>query len=456
MAQLLEEFPPVATADWEAVVAADLKGAKRDKLVWHTAEGIAVQPFYRRQDLEGRPQADPGITPGWEIADSMPANVDVDAARFEEAGANAVQELGFALAEGIEHYAQNRPAAMTFSFAIGSSYFLQIAKLRAFRLLWARVAESFGAAIPLTLHTRTSRWNKSIYDAYNNVLRTTTEAMSAAIGGADTIHVEPFDFTFRQPTAASERLAHNVHLVLKHEAYLDRVGDPAAGSYYVETLTDSLAREAWKLMQRIEEMGGFTKAHDMGMIPGEIAASRAKKELDVAQRRRIFVGVNQYPDAGERMLDKLSPHDSLELRRGPEAFEDLRLRTEQSNHPPVFLLAEFGDLKMRKARSQFCANFFGCAGFKIVTQHFGSADEIAAAQADAIVLCSSDGEYSSVAADVVAAIAKAGRKTPVIVAGYPKESVEALEAAGVAGFVHARSNAVEALAHWQEALQVGR
>jgi methylmalonyl-CoA mutase len=166
----------------------------------------------------------------------------------------------------------------------------------------------------------------------------------------------------------------------------------------------------------------------------------------------VFVGVNQYPNAGETMLSKLERHDSSSVRRGPEIFEDIRLRTEQSKRTPKILLAEIGDLKMRKARSQFIANFFGCGGFAIETKHFNQAADIAAEQADAIVLCSSDLEYTSFAADVVEALKKAGRPTPVLVAGYPKESIETLKAAGVADFIHLRSNAAETLAVWQERL----
>jgi methylmalonyl-CoA mutase len=458
--KLLEEFPPVSTADWESAIRADLKGSDYDKkLVWRTADGIALRPYYRAEDLAGLEFLDAvrGARAGndWQIAGEPPARIDIDAARFEESGATTVQELGYALAEGIEFLAEQRPPGVTFCFAIGSSYFFQIAKLRAFRLLWAGVVEAFKLPeLETTLHCRTSRWNKTIYDAHNNVLRATTEAMAAAIGGADSITVEPYDETFKQPDSPSRRLARNTQLILKHEAYLDRVADPAAGSYFIESLTASLAGAAWKLMQSIEEFGGFRKAHDSGMIPAEIAKARSEKEKAIAERRRVFVGVNQYPNPAERMLGKLEAHDSIDVRRGPEAFEDLRLRTEQSGRAPSILLAEIGDAKMRKARSQFMANFFGCAGFSVVTRTFERAADIAGTEADAIVLCSSDPEYLAAAAELAGALKNTGRATPVIVAGFPKESIEALKSAGVADFIHIRTNAAESLAAWQDRLGV--
>lgn len=447
MPRLLEEFPPVATEAWEAAIHADLKGADYDKrLVWHTDEGIAVRPYYR-----SAPGAGPAVakeTNEWEILDAPP-HADVDAARFDEMGATVVQELGCALAEGIEFFAAGRPSEITFSFAIGSSYFFQIAKLRAFRLLWRRALEAFGSPeIRTRIHCRSSRWNKSIYDASNNILRATTEAMAAAIGGADSISVEPWDATFKAPGEASLRLARNTQLILKHEAYLDRVVDPAAGCYYIEALTGSLASEAWKLMQRIEEFGGCVKACQAGMIPAEIAEARAAKEAAIAQRRRIFVGVNQYPNTDERMLDRFQPHETYDVRKAPEVFEDIRLRTEQAVRRPVFLLAEFGDVKMRKARSQFSANLFGCGGFQVIARFFDDVAAIARESADAIVLCSSDAEYP----DAVALLARLGVKTPLIVAGYPKDSVDLLRKLGVADFIHIRSNAAETLAAWQQRL----
>jgi methylmalonyl-CoA mutase len=390
--------------------------------------------------------------------------ITIRAHRFTESGATIVQELGFALAEGVEIIAQltdrgltpdDAAQALAFSFAIGPNYFPEIAKLRAARTLGARAVESFhpaeAGAAKMTIYARTAHCTKTIYDPYVNVLRATTEAMAAAIGGADSIQVEAFDETYREPDEASRRLARNTQLILKHEAWLDRSVDPAGGSYYLEGLTDSLAREAWALVQQIEVAGGFLKYSQSGALDRDVAKSRAERELAVSTRRATIVGTNQYPNLQERMLPKIEHADRAP--RAARIFEDIRLRTERhaarTGHTPRFLPLEAGDVKMRKARSGFITNFFGCAGFEIETAEAVTGDP------DVIVLCSSDPEYAALAPRVIQELRDAGKATPVIVAGHPADSIEQLQQAGVADFVHARSNAAEVLRAWQERLGVG-
>lgn len=479
--RLLKEFPPVTTDRWMEVVQKDLKGTDfNKKLLWQTDEGIAVRPFYRAEDLTGLEHMGPapgefpyvrGTRPDndWEIREKPVADSsDVIAAhRFHDAGATVVQELGYGLAEAVDRLAsapergqtaEDAAGAIAFSFAIGGNFFFEIAKLRAARMLWAKVVESFGCsrrAAKMIVHARTSRWNKSVYDAYNNILRGTTEAMSAVIGGCDSLAVAPFDEVYRDPDENSRRLGRNAQSILKHESWFDRTVDPAGGSYYVEVLTASIAKEAWKLFQEIESRGGFAAAK--ASIDEAIAASRTKKEAAVASRRRVIVGTNNYPNTKERMFDRVQPARlAANGPRAAEAFEQVRFRTERSGKAPKFLLAELGDLKMRKARSGFVRNFLGCGGFEIHAKSFGSVEEAATAakQADAVVLCSSDPEYPALAPALIAAIKAAESKAPVIVAGYPQESLEALKAAGVADFIHIRSNGVETLKNWQNRLGV--
>jgi methylmalonyl-CoA mutase len=389
--------------------------------------------------------------------------VTVRAHRFSEAGATAVQELGLALAEGIEIMAQFTSRGMTadhaaqalaFSFGIGPAYFLEIAKLRAARTLWARVVESFQPASTdaarMVIHARTAHGAQTIYDPHVNLLRATTEAMAAAIGGVDALQVEPFDNTYRTPDEASCRLARNTQLILKKESLLDRSVDPAGGSYYLEALTDSLAREAWTLVQQIEASGGFLKYSASGELARDIAKSRADRESAVSTRRATIVGTNQYPNLKERALPKIEHEDTTP--RPSRIFEAIRLRTEchaaRTGHTPRFLLLEAGDLKMSKARSGFITNFFGCAGFEFQTS------DTLAGDADVVVLCSSDAEYASLAPRVIQELRDAGKSTPVIVAGNPADAIEQLKQAGVADFVHVRSNAAEVLRAWQERLGV--
>jgi methylmalonyl-CoA mutase len=396
----------------------------------------------------------------------------ISGSEFEESGATSVQEVGFTLAAGIDFLAEmqsrkadiNRAAAsVTFSFAIGSNYFFQIAKLRAFRLLWARAVESFGGtreSAKARIHARTSRWNETVYDPHVNILRGTTETMSAALGGADSISVAPFDECYKAPDEASRRLARNTQILLKQEALLSRVADPGGGSYCLEVITDFIAREGWKTMQAIEAAGGFRKALADGQIQRAVEQSLAAKEKAVASRRRIFTGTNQHSNLSEKALERIDESRlNKGVHRGAEAYEQLRLRTERhaaaGGRVPHVLLAEIGDIKMRAARSNFAANFFGCAGFDIVTRRFDNVSEIEAAASDAelVVLCSSDPEYLPLAVDLIARLKAAGRKTSVIVAGYP-DSVEQLKAAGVADFVHVRSNPIEVLTKWQGQLGV--
>ena len=571
---LLQEFPPVSTQSWEDAIRKDLKGADYSKrLIWQTAEGLAVKPYYRAEDIAGLDylQAAPAsfpfvrgarLTGDWRIREEIDAtdpeqancaacsavaagaeeiaflnaeignssdlamllanlqeipvhfenageplvrllierqrhspvstgfdplsNLDFAAeviasapssfvpftmhgAKFEEAGATAVEEVGFTLAGAVDFLAEMQSrkvevdratASIGFSFAIGANYFFQIAKLRAFRMVWARVVESFGgshASAAARIHARTSRWNKTVYDPHVNILRATTEAMSAVLGGADSVSVAPFDECYKTPDEASRRLARNTQILLKQEALLSRVADPGAGSYYLETVTDFIAREAWKLMQGIEADGGYRKAQAEGRIAQALKQSLAAREKAVASRRRVFTGTNQYANLSEKALSRIDLARQSADRRATQMYEQLRLRTERhaakTGSAPRVLLAEIGDVKMRAARSSFAANFFGCAGFDIVTQRFASPGEIAAADAELIVMCSSDPEYVALATGVIARLKQLGRETPVLIAGNP-ESAEELRAAGVADFVHIRSNPIELLAAWQQRLGI--
>lgn len=388
---------------------------------------------------------------------------------FEELGATSVQEVGFTLASGIDFLAEMQSrnivvdraaASITFFFTTGSNYFFEIAKLRAFRLLWAQAIDSFGGtheSAKARIHARTSRWNETIYDPHVNVLRGTTEAMSAALGGADSISIAPFDECYEAPNEASRRLARNAQILLKQEALLSRVADAGGGSYCLEVITDFIARQGWALMQSVEAAGGYLKFKADGKIQPALQKSRDAREKAVASRRRALTGTNQHVNLSEKALDRIDDSLVSAQHRGAEVFEQLRLRTErhaaEGGKNPRVLLAEIGDIKMRSARSNFAANFFGCAGFQIVTKRCDSVDEIAANDVELIVLCSSDSEYPALAAGLVAKLKALGRKVSVIVAGLP-ESMEQLKASGVADFVHVRSNPIEVLTKWQDQLGI--
>jgi len=255
-----EEFPPISTAEWEATIRADLKGADyAKKLVWQTEEGFAVKPYYRREDLPGT-TGQARFNGKWEPRSL--ADIPKDAVRgdlLHEQGARSVQEVGYALAE-------SAGKRNTFVFAVGGNYFMEIAKLRAARQLWARISKE-----PVVIWSRTSLANKSLYDPSANLMRCTTEAMSAIFGGCDYLIVEAARF--------AQHLAESLPRVLGEESHFDQVSDPGGGSFYIEALTASIAAEAWKVYE--DGLAGRDAA---------IAAARAAKEKAVAQRKRTLVG----------------------------------------------------------------------------------------------------------------------------------------------------------------------
>jgi methylmalonyl-CoA mutase len=460
-----QDFPPVSTETWEAAIAKDLKGADYDKkLVWRTEEGLAIRPYYRKEALAGldaQLRTAPGHYPfvrgtgqSWEIAqDAKPGPKAIRADLLHEAGAHAIQELGYGIAAGVERLAEltatlpvdTIASQVEFVFAVGPSYFVEIAKLRAARMLWAQVVGSFGAsddgACRMRLHVCTPRRNKSAYDRYSNLLRVTTEALSAAVGGCDQLTVKPFGF--------DAHLALNVQRILKEEAHLDAVADPAGGSYYIEALTDMLAREAWKLLQQVEAEGGYAAALASGSIEKALAETRTARAKAYSARRKALVGVNNFPNVTEKVPGAELPEAEsgpLPQSRIAEPYEAIRRRTtlhaEATGRYPKVLLLKRGDVKMKGARSNFCFNFFGCAGFDML-----EAEEYEGTDADLIILCSSDAEYLALAQEVCPSV-----KVPVLVAGNPKEQIEALQAIGVRGFIHIFSDAIQTLTEWQNQL----
>ena len=408
--------------------------------------------------------------------------ITINAAVFHNSGANITQELAYALASANEHMAKLterglKPESVStntmFTFAVGSNYFMEIAKIRAARMLWTKIVEQYKpmctCAYNMYIHSTSSLWNKSLYDPHVNMLRTTTEAMSSAIGGADAISVAPFDVAYKTPDDFSYRAARNQQILLKEESYLDKIADPVAGSYYIENLTDSIARYAWEIFMDIEAKGGFAKAIESGFIQTEIEKTSQKRDLDIAMRKVVILGTNQYPNLNEKMNSKIekdnvfSCHDNrvegtikkLKRYRAAEAFENLRLTTEENGTAPKVFLLTYGNLNMRKARAGFATNFFGVAGFEIVDNPgFATAEEgIKAAlnsKAEIVVICSSDDEYPEIVPTIANGLK--GNVKSIVVAGYPQEHIESFKAVGVDEFIHVKSNVLEVLTAFQKKL----
>ena len=398
----------------------------------------------------------------------------VNAFLFNNAGAYISQELGYALAWGNELKAKLTEAGFTadevakkikFNLGISSNYFMEIAKFRAARWLWAEIVAAYKpaceCACKMVAHAQTSEWNMTVYDAHVNLLRSQTEAMSAALAGVDSITVRPFDKIYQTPDDFSERIARNQQLLLKEECHLDKVVDPSAGSYYVEVLTNSLADVAWKLFLEVEEKGGFSVAVNAGEIQNAVNASNVARKKAVATRREILLGSNQYPNFTEVAADKIQEKGScccggghcgeatipaLDFSRGASEFEALRMTTEKSGKTPKVFMLTIGNLAMRLARSQFSANFFGCAGYKIIdnlgfdTVEAG-VEAAVKAGAEIVVLCSSDDEYAEFAPAAYKALA--GR-AEFVVAGAPA-CADDLKAQGIDQFVNVKSNVLETL-----------
>ena len=402
---------------------------------------------------------------------------------FHNAGATLVQELAFSLASGNEYMANltskglpadTVSASLQFSFGIGSNYFMEIAKLRAARLLWTAVVEQYRPENPessrMFIHSTTSLWNKTVYDPYVNLLRTTTEGMSAAIGNTDSMSILPFDFPYKDESEISRRIARNQQLILKEEAYLDKIVDPAAGSYYIESLTHSIAMHAWELFQSVEEKGGLIECIRTGFIQDEIERSCRKKDMNIAQRKIVILGTNQYANPLESMsqnIEKLpvssndepSVYKKMRIYRGAHAFEEVRLATEIAvaggkKKPSVFLLT-IGNPAMRKARATFATNFFGCAGYEIIdTAGFKTVEKgVKAAldsKAEIIVLCSSDEEYATIAPATCTGIKSQNKDVMILVAGYPEVLVDMLKSSGTDDFIHIGTNVLEFLVNLQK------
>ncbi|NGP77564.1 methylmalonyl-CoA mutase small subunit [Balneolaceae bacterium YR4-1] len=451
--------------------------------------------------------------------------LSADGRFWHNAGGTIVQELGLSLAAASEYLAlltdrgvdsDTAARSINFMLATGSKYFPEIAKFRTLRLLWKQLLQAYEAdeEIPAYIHAETSLWNKTVYDPYVNMLRSTTEGMSAAIGGIDSLTVHPFDRIFEKPDDFSERIARNTQIIMQEESYFDKVTDPAAGSYYIEMLTDKIAEKAWSLFQEIELEGGLLKSLQNGTVQVALENSKQQRDRQIASRGRVFVGTNKYPNAGEKVTEekelsnefatvslksndydftldesekaliaslrkalsdgaalgdlvpKLFQEDwskqnyrTVQKYRGSEAFEELRMATEKQSERPKVLTLPLGNKKMRKARSSFTSNFFACAGYEIKDPiGFESVDEAVEAvrehAPDIAVICSSDEGYIQLVPDLCSKINQLDEQPIMVLAGYPKEELDQYRKDGIEEFIHAKSNVLVTLKDFHSRLGI--
>ena len=422
---------------------------------------------------------------------------------LNNAGAYIVQELGYALAWGNEYLQQLVDAgvdvdlaakSIKFNMGVSENYFMEIAKFRAARLLWAQIVKQYvddstqrredtkenlsdSASLrtkcdcaKMCINATTSTYNQTVFDSYVNLLRSQTEAMSAALGSVHSMVVTPFDAPYEEATDFSERIARNQQLLIKEESHFDRIVDPSAGSYYIEHLTDALATEAWKIFLKVEEEGGFLAAIKAGTIQDDVNATNVKRHGDAAKRKEFLLGTNQFPNFTEKSEGKKAvgcgcccatatneteaPFKKIESTRLAADFEDLRIHTEETKVPVAFMLT-IGNLAMRQARAQFSCNFLACAGYKVI-DNLGfktveeGVDAALEAKADIVVICSSDDEYAEYA---IPAFKYLNGRAMFVVAGAPA-CMEDLKAAGIENFVHVKCNVLETLKEYNAKLGI--
>lgn len=450
--------------------------------------------------------------------------LSVDLRPYHDAGASTVQTLGCALGALSEalvrlHRRDLAPSdvasTLQWIVPVDTSFFVGIAMLRALRLLIPQVLAAFDVdASPSDAHIQavTSKRSEAAYSPTTNLLRSTTEAVAAVLGGCDMLTVRPFTAAAETPDDFALRLARNTQHILREEAHLDRVADPSAGAYYMEVMTDRLARSAWSFFQNLESEGGLLAALQAGIVQSQIAEVRAERKRRIAHRKHVLVGTNHYPAPDEAAHDERPPNNpgvplqysaipadvdtaswlemlqavwrdgatlgsALQALEGAAAseveplprirlstpFEILRRRTARyaaaHDGPPRVFLLPVGNPAIRSARANFARNVFGVAGFAI-DDNLGfdvpeaGAEAAVAAGADVVVLCSTNDAYAEIAPLVCAHLRDAGSDALVVVAGYPSDQIDTLEAAGVDRFIHKRSPLLDTLEDVQQRLGI--
>ena len=351
---------------------------------------------------------------------------------------------------------------------------MEIAKLRAARYLFAKIANAYGAnseSSKMRMHVKTSDYTKTVFDPWVNILRTTTEAFSAVVGGCDSLHVTPFDNKIGPADEFSRRIARNQQLVLLEESHLNAVNDPAGGSYYVESITNELIKKAWEYFLEIDNSGGIIKALMNETIQKKINESHQYKLKNAETRKDAIVGTSTFANLSEKRPKKTwkscskSPSGSVNViadeknkselkikplpkRRLTESWENLRNKVEKIKPRPDVFVANIGKAAKNKPRIDFIIGYFEPAGFNCETNDgFDSVDDAIKyclkSSADVIVLCSTDDMYPQVVPDFAKKFKEKNKNKVLVLAGYPKEHIQAFTEAGVDFYAYMRQNVVQ-------------
>ncbi len=407
--------------------------------------------------------------------------ISISGGIYLDSGANQVQEVAYTLnslvcfiqiffKKGID--IQTIFDNLQFELATGSEYFIEIGKFRAFNSLIRMVAKEYGIKdFSYTLIAKTSIWNKSVTDANTNMLRATTEAMSAILGNVDGVLIDPYDKEFSKTSDFSNRIAGNIATILIEESYFGKVLNPVDGSYYIEEVSVKLAQKALELFKSIEEYGGYYLAFENGIIQQQIAEICLIKIKLIGHRRLVMVGINKYPNLIETIDTKILSNKFskpnykktvLTPKRAAFEIEALRKVTEnlvkKTGQRPVLELTSFGDLNMRKARAAFAYDFMGVSGFNILPEESHCCAETAAkssarSESDVVVICSSDKDYKDSALDFVKTFRVINKDKVLILAGNPIELVDELTEAGLDSFIHVRSDIISIISSVQDKIQ---
>ncbi len=413
----------------------------------------------------------------------MPAatSLRVDARPVHEAGATEAQEVGAALGAGIAYLralteddglsTSEANAALNFAIALGPDVLIETAKLRALRLCWARVMEASGATPEhraARIHAFTSRRMMTRYDAWTNILRVTTAAFAAAIGGADDITTYPLTDALGLPTHFARRVARNTQHVLLEECRLGHVADAAGGAWFVEKLTRELAAKAWEIMQEIEAKGGIVASLQAGHLQALIAESRVAREKLIATRRETITGVTDFPLLGAKAPEVALPHHrvthdredaALTPIRWAEPFESLRDGAEARSRRPAVFCATLGALAQFGPRAQFARNLLAASGVALLGEEdaYASRDDMIHAfrqtRARVAVICGADATYAEEAENAAQRLKAAGADW-VILAGRPGDNEAAWRKAGVDQFVFLGQDALKELETLHAALGI--
>lgn len=403
--------------------------------------------------------------------------ITISGTEYLDSGANQVQEIAYTLNSLVfltEKLSEKGVTAqsifnnLNFKLAIGLEYFVEIGKFRAFNNLLAEVADKYGVSeFSNTITAKTSIWSKSVTDAETNMLRATTETMSAILGNVDGILVDAYDKEFKETSDFSSRIAGNIITILKEESYFGKVANPVDGSYYIEEVSSKIAEKALELFKVIEADGGFYTAFENETIQQQIAEIRLQKLKLISQRRTPMVGINKYPNLMETITaDLLSEGTSenskvLTPRRASLEIEAMRRVTEQlvadTNIRPIVQLASYGNLNMRKARAAFAYDFIGVSGFNVHQEESFNSAEIAATESaksnsHVVVICSSDQDYDETAVAFIKAFRAINTDKVLMLAGAPKNMDELTEA-GLDGVVNMRSDVLVTLSAIQKKVQ---